>query len=108
MATRMQTLLEHVTLKNGVIAKIALQPMPTAGEDGTYPLLRNVDQTAIYLTFERDGKPFAKRSWEQVITGEKTVTLNEGCVLDEDDLFDLDDEGWKILFKYGLIPTAFV
>lgn len=105
----MQTLNECVKLKNGVVAKIALQPMPKPKADGTYPLLAGrKKQPDIYLTFERDGEPFAKRNWAQVITGEASITLNGGHVLDEDDLDAHDNEGWEILGRYGLFPTVFV
>ena len=93
----------------GLTVRVALIPMPCADGNGRYSPIDTAKNTPkISLLFERAGKPIDAKPWDQVVSGEKSLVLRDGTVLDTDDLNIIDGEGWEILGQYGLLPNAFV
>lgn len=94
-----------IPLQQGLEARIEPIPMPTKADSGRY---RPAPNTDIQVSLFRGGKLVERRRWDSIISGEETVQLADGTVLDRDDIDDLDRFGWDQMIDYGMIPNTFV
>ncbi len=107
----LEFLKQTIALGDGILARIALHPVPKADTRGNYPLRGKVGDApppTIMLQFVRDTSVIDTRPWHEAICGSDSVKLADGTTLGEDALSALDSEGWGILMQYGLIPSAMV
>ncbi|WP_420213360.1 hypothetical protein ACN8ZM_39765 (plasmid) [Burkholderia aenigmatica] len=104
MSTTEKYLPNAIALSNGVVAKIELVPMPELNAKGQYPL--NPPNTDIQVSLFRDDKLIERRRWDSLIGDVSEVTLADGTILDEDDLFKLDSAGWQEMGNFGMVPTV--
>ncbi len=88
---------------------IAITPAPRRKKDGTYGLQPSQHKFKIHLEFKRDGLVFDKRGWNNLIgskKGEAARQLLGGVLLSDDNLDEIDYEGWEIIGKYGIVPSV--
>lgn len=98
-------------LPSGLVAEVMLVPTPKPDADDQYPILGKVgDKSApkIFVKFRRGSELLECRAWHAVICGSKEITLADGTVVGEDDLFTVDSRGWDFLLARGLVPNAMV
>ena len=105
MTTSVEYLPAAIRLAGDLVAKIDLTPMPLPEANGRYKLRQDCE---IAVSLLRDSVLIERRPWHTLICEDVTVELADGTVLGEDDLHDLDSEGWRVMMKFGLIPGAFI
>ncbi|MBK6616427.1 hypothetical protein [Ottowia sp.] len=106
------TLREEIALPGGLLVRLSMEPMPERNAKGAYPLLGlpgGPAVPAINASFQRDGATIHECPWGAVNSGiqQPLSKLPDGSVLSEDDLRQLDSEGWAVLWKYGVMPSEF-
>ena len=94
-----------IMLPSGVMARIALNPMPKPDERGRYKPRQDCD---IQVSLYRDDNLIESRRWDTLICGESNVVLVDGTTLSEDDLDELDSTGWDQMMAVGLVPGSLV
>ena len=94
-----------IDLLNGIVARIALIPMPQPDEHGRYKPRQDCD---IHVSLYRGDKFIESRRWDTLISGESSAVLVDGTILSEDDLDELDSTGWDQMLEVGLIPSVLV
>lgn len=99
-----QFLPKKIDLPGGVVARIALNPMPEPDEHGDYKPRQDCD---IQVSLFRDDHLIEHRRWDTLIDGHSTVVLADGSTLSADDLGELDAAGWSQMVDVGLIPSAY-
>ena len=94
-----------IHLPSGVVARIELFPMPLPDGQGRYQPRQDCE---IQVSLYRGNTLIDRRRWDTLICGAPSVTLADASTLNEDDLDELDADGWDQMCSVGLIPSAFV
>jgi len=101
---------QAIKLKNDIEAFVVLSPIPYKRKDGSYRGYHGGQQQPdVYYTFKKSGRIIAsKMPCHLVISGRQACTISPGVILDADDLYEIDKQGWEIMRQYGMFPTVFV
>lgn len=98
---------ETITLPNGLTARIALAPMPKADATGRYHPSGARD-SVVSVFFYRGPLLIESCCWNSLMTEAGTATLRDGTLLDNSDIYALEEQGWPAMHRVGKIPGAFV
>ena len=96
---------DEIELPSGVTARIELIPMPQPDSTGRY---KPTHDGEIHVDLYRGGRLIERREWNSLIGEEESVELLDGSFLDEDDLSELDSQGWDQMFTVGIVPGKLV